>query len=56
MSDRYIDHIIEGEDEVVVVAKDSDGISYVGTADREHHSFGLRDAIEKATERALNKD
>lgn len=56
MSDRYIDQIIEEEDRVIVVAKDRDGGISVGTADREHHSNGLRDAIEEASDRALNQD
>ncbi len=56
MSDRRITEIIEGEEQVIAVAEDSDGKKYVEVADREHHSFGLRDATEKAIEGALNKD
>lgn len=58
MADKYIDQIIKGEDEVIVVVKDREDDDWigVGSADIEHHSNGVRDATELAFERARDKD
>ena len=55
MSDRYVDQIIEDDNTVTVIAKDDDGRSYVSTETHSGSSYDRENAIEHATEHALNK-
>ena len=55
MSERHIDQIIEDDNTVTVIAKDDDGKSYVSSESHNGSSWDRNDAIEKASEDALNK-